>query len=141
MICESEQYHKKIKCASVLDRKIKHPQESQQFVITKISGIVLLQYKFCLNSVFGPNGCKTTQVSTANFFVPNTNVGSDVSLPRSPIVIQRWEMLPSVTKWQEANFLIGKRSKNSKLDSHTRPMQSDFGCSRQQRLDSICTNY
>ena len=49
-------------------------------------------------------------------------------------------MLPSVTKWQEANFLIGKRSKNSKLDSHTRPMQSDFGCSRQQRwLDSICT--
>ena len=37
-------------------------------------------------------------------------------------------MLPSVTKWQEANFLIGKRSKNSKLDNHTRPMQSDFGC-------------
>jgi len=86
MIYESEQYHKKFKCASVLDRKIKHPQESQQFVITKISGIVLLQYKFCLNRLFGPNGCKTTQVSTANFFMPNTNVGSDVSLPP----IQRW---------------------------------------------------
>jgi hypothetical protein len=26
-------------------------------------------------------------------------------------------MLPSVTKWQEANFLIGKQSKNSKLDN------------------------
>ena len=76
MIWESEQYHQKFKCASVLDRKIKHPQESQQFVIKKISGIVLLQYKFCLNSVFGPNDCKTTQVSNANFFMPNTNVGS-----------------------------------------------------------------
>ena len=42
-------------------------------------------------------------------------------------------------KMEEANFLIGKKSENLKLDNHTRPMQSDFGCSRQQRLDSICT--
>jgi len=72
MICESEEYHKSFKCASVLDRKIKHPQESQQFVITKISGIVLLQYKFCLNSVFGPNGCKNYPSLKCKLFYAGT---------------------------------------------------------------------